>query len=56
MTDDEVIDWLWAEMPIAQVRIIQEENPEVVERAQLAHERVWHSGEIEEEEDGPEEA
>jgi hypothetical protein len=44
MTDDEVIDALWGEMPVEQVKLLKEEKPEVVERAQLAQERVWHSG------------
>ena len=43
MTDDEVIDALWAEMPAEQVKILRAEQPEVVERAQLAHHNVWHS-------------
>jgi hypothetical protein len=42
VTDDEVIDHLWSEMPVEQVKMLQAELPEVVERAQLAHERVWH--------------
>lgn len=43
MTQDEVIDRLWAFMPVEETHEIMEHLPELAEAAALAHHNVWHS-------------